>query len=157
MLVLPVLLAAATARGDGGRVQLSETAGPFAVTVFTAPTPLRVGPVDVSVLVQGADGGAPVLDAAVQVALAAPSGERAAAATHAAATNQLLYAAVLDVPAPGRWTLAVHVAGRAGDAAVSCEVDVAPPLPPALAFWPYLALPGVAIALFALHQWLKGA
>ncbi len=149
---LAVLVSAPTARGDGGLMRLSQAAGPFEITLFTAPTPLRAGRVDVSVLVQ-ADR-APVLDAEVQVALRAPGLERTAAATRAAATNKLLYAALLDVPEPGRWTLEARV--RAGEraATVSCEVDVAPPLPPLLAFWPYVAFPAVAIALFALHQWL---
>ena len=96
--------------------------------MFTAPTPLRVGPVDVSVLLQVDH--TPVLDADVRVALRAPGLDRTAAATRAAATNKLFYAALLDVPEPGRWTLEARV--RAGEhaATVSCEVDVAPPLPP---------------------------
>ena len=149
-----MLLAAAAARGDGGLICLSERAGSFVVTVFTAQAPLRVGPIDVSVLVQSAADHAPVLDAEVQVTLHAGGIERTATATHAAATNKLLYAASLDVAVPGRWSLATDV--RAGDhVAVSCAIDIAPPSPPMVAFWPYLALPGVLIALFALQQWLK--
>ena len=149
-----MLLVAAAASGDGGQIRLSEHAGPFVITVFTAPTPVRVGPVDVSVLVQEGIDDAPVLDAEVQVTLRAADTERTAAATHAAATNKLLYAASLVVPAPGRWTLATEV--RAGEraAAVAGEIDVAPPPAPVVAFWPYLALPFAVIALFVLHQWL---
>jgi hypothetical protein len=155
LLTLGALLVAAPARGDGGLLRLSETAGPLVVSVFTAPTPLRVGPLDVSIMVQATDDHSAVLDADVQVVLRAPGLERTAPATREAATNKLLYAALLDLPAPGRWTLAAHVRAGARSAVVSCDVDVAPPLAPALAFWPYLALPGVAIALFALHQRLK--
>ena len=147
-----MLLTAPAARGDGGLVRLSQTAGPFEITLFTAPTPLRAGPVDVSVLVQADH--APVLDAEVQVTLRAPGVERTAIATRAAATNKLLYAALLDVPEAGRWTLEAQVRVSERAATVSCEVDVAPPLPPVLVFWPYFALPAVVIALFALHQWL---
>ena len=39
---------------DGGTVRLSEEQGRYRITVFTAPAPLRAGPVDVSVLVQEA-------------------------------------------------------------------------------------------------------
>lgn len=152
---LAIALAASSARGDGGVVRLSQTAGPFEITLFTAPTPLRVGVVDVSVLVQTAADHTPVLDAEVQVALRGPGLERTGAATHAPATNKLLYAALLDVPGPGRWTLAAQVHAGERDATVSCAVDVAPPLPPVVAFWPYFAFPGALIALFALHQWLK--
>jgi hypothetical protein len=46
-------------RADGGAMRLSERAGGYRVTVFTDPTPLRAGPVDVSVFVQDADTGEP--------------------------------------------------------------------------------------------------
>jgi hypothetical protein len=154
-LTVGALLVATAAHGDGGLLRASEAAGPLVVSIFTAPTPLRVGPADVSIMVQATDDHSAVLDAEVQVVLHGPGVERTATATRAAATNKLLYAALLDLPAPGHWTLAAEVRAGARRAHVSCEVDVAPALPPALAFWPYLALPGLAIALFALHQWLQ--
>ena len=152
-----ILLAAGVARGDAGTMRLSQSAGPFQITLFTAPTPLRVGRADVSVMVLAGDERSPVLDADVQVTLrgtdvAGP--EQTAMATHAAATNKLLYAAALDVPTAGRWTLTARVHAGAHTAAVACEVDVAPPQAHVLTFWPYLVLPAVGIALFALHQWL---
>ncbi|HEV3259998.1 MAG TPA: hypothetical protein VG013_24230, partial [Gemmataceae bacterium] len=42
------------AMADGGAIRLSEQKGDYQITVFTAPTPLRAGPVDVSVLIQNA-------------------------------------------------------------------------------------------------------
>jgi hypothetical protein len=153
--VLALLLAAASARGDGGVLRLSQPAGPFEISIFTAPTPLRVGAADVSVMVLARPDREPVLDAQVRVLLRAGNLERTVAATRAAATNKLLYAAAVDIPAAGQWTLAVHVVSPAGEADVSCAVDVAPPRPPFAAFWPYLVLPAVAVALFAVHQWLK--
>lgn len=149
-------LAAARAAADGGVVRVREQAGDVTVTVFTAPTPLRVGPIDVSVLVQ--DGrGEVVGDAAVAVALrAARDGTAVAgAATRAQATNKLLYAAPLTLPAAGTWRVEVRVT-RPGSApaAVGFAVEAAPPLPPWRAYWPYFALPAVAIAVYALHQWL---
>src|SRR5262245_15441275 len=53
----------------GGEVRLTEKAGPFVITVFSDPTPLRVGPVDLSVMVQDGDSGRPILDAEVTVRL----------------------------------------------------------------------------------------
>ena len=149
---------AAIAAADGGLVRLSERAGPFTITVFTAPTPLRAGPIDVSVLVQDADGGRVVGDAAVSVTLRTVEPRPATVtgtATRAQATNKLLYAALLELPSPGRWQVDVSVE-RAGTAAaaVSLAVDVAPPLPPWRAYWPYFALPAIGIAVYALHQWL---
>ncbi len=151
--VLVLLLAAAPVWADGGTVRVRTQAGPFTVTVFTAPQPPAVGPVDVSVLVQDA-GGAPVLDADVHVRLAGPDGVSVITrdATRDVATNKLLYAAVADVPASGAWALAVDV--RRGDAhgAVATAVPVGPAAPPWRALWAYLAFPPAGIALFALHQ-----
>ena len=155
MLVVAALFSAAAARGDGGRICVSGPAGPFVVTVFTAPIPLRVGPIDVSVLVQSAADQAPVIDAAVQLTLRSKEIERTAAATHAGATNKLLYAASIDVPTAGEWTLAAAVRVDASTADVGCELEVVPPPPPVVAFWPYLVLPFAITALFAVHQRLK--
>jgi hypothetical protein len=145
------------ADADGGVVRLSQHAGPYAVTVFTSPTPLRPGPIDVSVLVQDGHSGDVVTDAAVTVTLRAgdePSRQVRGAATRAQATNKLLYAALLDLPAAGSWQVEVGIDRRDTPAAVSFAVDAAPALPPWRAYWPYFALPALAIALYALHQWL---
>jgi hypothetical protein len=157
-LVAALLFGAIAARGDGGRLQLNQIVGPFEVALFTAPTPLRAGAIDVSLLVQEAGQHTPVLDAQVTLVARAENaidGERVATAVRGAATNKLFYTALIDIPAPGRWRLTADV--RAGEraASVSCAVDIAPPQSPLVAFWGYLALPAVAIALFALHQWLK--
>jgi hypothetical protein len=151
-----VLLAAIAARGDGGLLRLKQAAGPFDISVFTAPTPLRVGQVDVSVMVLRRTDHAPVLDADVELRLRGASGELRATATVAAASNKLLYAALIEVPAPGRWTLSARVDSGESDVTVAVELDVAPALGPAWAFWPYLMLPGLVIALFAVNQWLRG-
>lgn len=153
--VLAVLALPAAAGADGGLVRLSQAAGPFTITVFTAPTPLRAGAIDVSVLVQRAGGGEVVDDAAVTVTLRGGSGATiTAAATRAQATNKLLYAALLDLPAAGAWEVAVEVQARGATAAVAFPVTAAPPLPPWRAYWPYFLLPFAGIGLYALHQWL---
>ena len=154
-LALGLFLWVPAARGDGGLLRLTESAGPFDISVFTAPTPLRVGAADVSVMVLERAGRAPVLDADVQVTLHRRELERASIATHDAATNKLLYAAWLDVPEPGKWSLDVRVQSPAGTGVVSCGLDVAAPLSPLEAFWPYIVFPAVAIGLFAVHQRLK--
>ena len=65
--ILATFLLAAPARGDGGTVRISERAGPYRVTVFTSPSPLRAGPVDVSVLVQDGETGELATDVRVTV------------------------------------------------------------------------------------------
>src|SRR5262249_33385867 len=59
----------AAARGDGGAVCMSGRQGSYVITVFSAPTPLRAGPIDISVLVQDARSGDPVTEAQVSVRL----------------------------------------------------------------------------------------
>lgn len=141
---------------DGGVVRVSQPAGPFAVTVFTSPTPFRAGPVDISVMVRDRADDQPVLDAEVSIRLTSLEGAPTtrAAATRANATNKLLYAALFDLPRDGRWRLAVAVRRDGGVGEVTTEVTAEPRLPPLASFWPYLLLPLVVVALFCLHQWL---
>lgn len=158
VVALTLLLHAPPSWGDGGIVQLQQADGAFVITVFTAPTPLRVGLADISVLVQKRDGSDAVLDADVRLELQSSTdgGTTArAAATREQATNKLLYAATVNMPSSGSWELRVDV--RRGDdrAAVTCRLAVAAPLPPLLTHWPYLAFPPVAVLIFALHQWLR--
>src|SRR6516165_4132235 len=92
LLLLVIALRPGAARGDGGAVRLSQQAGPYRVTVFTAPTPLRAGPVDVSVFVQDGTGGGALPDATVRVTLTRGGETLEAQATHEAATNKLFQA-----------------------------------------------------------------
>ena len=155
--VVLVLLAAGQARADGGAVQVWQADGSFVVTVFAAPTPLRAGPVDLSVLVQRTDSDAAVLNADVLLTLMSPYDGALihAAATQQQATNKLLYAAALNLPVAGVWDLRVAVRSGSDVAHVGCPLDVAAALPPLLAHWPYLAFPPLAVLLFALHQWRR--
>ena len=64
-----VLLSPSTAFPDAGRLQGSGRSGPFVLSLYTAPVPLRSGAVEISTLVTNAENGEPVLDATVQVRL----------------------------------------------------------------------------------------
>jgi hypothetical protein len=141
---------------DGGVVQFQKQAGPFLITVFSAPVPLRVGVADLTVMVQKAVDRSEVLDSGVILHLAKPD-EHAiqAVATRAQATNKLLYAAPIVFPSAGKWHLTVDVDGKDNIVRVYGDVTVLPELPPLIANWPYFALLPVAVALFALNQWLK--
>jgi hypothetical protein len=147
----------AVVRADGGLLRTRQEAGPFIVTVFTAPEPLRAGPVEVSVLVQSR-GGAVLSGAVVEVVLqsvTAPTELRRARATHEAASNKLAQAAVVDLPAAGQWTLTVSVRSNTGTATVTCVLPVAPAPSRTRLILPWLLVPPGAMALFALHQRLK--
>jgi hypothetical protein len=152
-----ILLPSSFLRADGGTVRLSERSGGYRITVFTEPTPLRAGPVDVSVLVQDAATGQAVPGAQVTIR-AAPAGRWGEAtaypATTESATNKLLRAAHFELPEAGPWELEVVVEGPLGPARVRCAVDVAEPPPQWLSFWPWVAWPALVVLLFGVHQLL---
>jgi hypothetical protein len=142
-------------RADGGSVRLSERKGGYRITVFSAPSPFRAGPVDISVLVQDAMTGDPLPQARVTVRMTKigqPSLEYPA--TQEVATNKLLHAAQFDVPATGRWDLEVRVEGPQGAAVVACEVEAAEPLPRWHSLWLWITWPALAVALFTIHLML---
>jgi len=157
MLSLPLSLIphpSSLARADGGAVRLREQARAYQVTVFTAPTPFRAGPVDFSVLVLDAGTGEYVPEARVTVRLAARGTGNVLEypATAAAATNKLFHTAVFRVPEPGWWDVDVAVEGPHGPALVRFEVEADEPPPRWLELWPWYAWPALAVALFGLHQ-----
>jgi hypothetical protein len=75
-------------------------------------------------------------------------------ATRGRATNKLLYAASFLPGTPGDWTLHVTVTRGTESAAVGCTLPVASDQAGLVGIWPYLAIPPVAIALYALRTWL---
>ena len=124
------------------------------ITVFTAPNPLRAGPVDVSVLVQDASG-RPLTDVPVAVR-AHPAGDPArqvsGPATAEAATNKLLLAAPLEFGEPGRWRVEVGVMGPGGTVRIDFDVEVAEAPPPWLNLSLWVGWPFAAVLLFAAHR-----
>jgi hypothetical protein len=149
-----ILQPSSLARAHGGVVRLCERAGNYQLAVFTSPTPLRAGPVEVSVLVQDPATGACTPGARVTVRLTAPvSGRvREYPATPEAATNRLFHAAVLELPEAGRWDVEVIVDGPQGPARARFPVEAGAALPRWLELWPWFSWPALAIALFGLHQ-----
>jgi hypothetical protein len=139
---------------DGGVVRLRDQAGAYQVTVFTAPTPFRAGPVDVSVLVLDADTGEYVPQARVIVRLMARvTGDVLEyPATTAAAINKLLRAAVFELPEPGWWDVEVDVEGPHGSVLLRFGVEAGESLPRWLELWPWFAWPALAVTFFGLHQ-----
>jgi hypothetical protein len=139
---------------DGGVVLSRQESGPFVITVFAAPVPLRAGPIDLTVLVQTRNALEPVLDAEVSIRLDGAS-EMRAEASRSRAQNKLLYAAALQVPQPGEWKYTVSVRSALGRAAISGGFQAGPPAPTLASYWFYLAIPLVLIAIFILHQRLS--
>ncbi|HEX7362574.1 MAG TPA: hypothetical protein VF283_18940 [Bryobacteraceae bacterium] len=153
------LLAAALLLADGGTLQLQKQSEGLLITLFSSPVPLRAGTGDLSVMVQDAKDHSPILDAHVLVHVARKVNgeirEVALPATHAKASNKMLYAADVPFDAAGDWRATVDVASNGKTASVSGPLRVLPKQPPILAYWPFFLVIPVLIVLFTLNRWLK--
>jgi hypothetical protein len=157
LIISALFLLPSQATADGGTVRLSEQKGSYRITVFTLPTVLRAGLVDISVLVQEAATGE--VASGVQVTIKAvrrgsPSVVIHHSATTEAATNKLYYAATFDLPEPGCYLVEVSIAATLEEAQVRFELEAAEPPPPWLAMLPWVGWPVLAILLFSVHQLL---
>ena len=156
---LGAMLLARGAAADGGSLCASEVEAGLRVSVFLDPTPLRVGPAEIGVLVQGAADDRPIPAASVRLRLSRPGNEAGARELEArigTAANRLLHAATTSLDASGALEIEVHVSQGGHDARVRCSAEVGAGAPPLLVWWPLLALPPAAVALFATHQVLAG-
>ena len=158
--LLPVsalFLLPSQAAADGGTLRLSEQQGNYRITVFTAPTALRAGPVDISVLVQAVATGELASEVPVTIKVgqcSSPDIVFCNRATTESATNKLYYAATFDLPEPGWYSVEVFIDGALGKAQVRFELEAAEPLPSWLAMLPWVGWPALAILLFGIHQLL---
>jgi hypothetical protein len=145
------LTADRSVEANGGTLRLAHgPAGPFALTVYTSPTPLHVGLADVSVAVERVDTGdlEPSARVIVHAAPLDPPGAGAAyEASHERATDPGFYAADVPLSTPGRWRLEILVLTVAEDGATSIDVDVSPA---PLAGNPWIARAAGALLLAAL-------
>lgn len=158
VLMMSVMAAPLLMHADGGTIRLREASGPFVVTVFTGPEPLRVGQIDTSVLVQDRETGGVILDATVNLAFHPVTGGSPrlfSRTTHGQAGNKLLQAAMVNVPAPGWWAIQVYVCRGREEASLATKVLVMPAAPRWTTIWPFLIIPPFGISLFALHQRLR--
>jgi hypothetical protein len=152
------LLAASTRLlADGGMMLLHQKKSPYTITVFAAPTPTRVGGIDLSVLLQSSETLEPVLDADIEIEFVLNATRIAARGTRGQAQNKLLYAASFPVNEAGEWTYSVTLR-KPGDApngfTISGALTIAPAPDRFSSYAGYLALPFLCLGIFAMHQWL---
>jgi hypothetical protein len=145
------------ARADGGRLVRVERAHGWIVSIFVAPDPPRVGPIDVSVLVQEEASGTVVADAEIAVTLTSqsdPSIALSAPASRQQATNKLLQSALLIAPSPGDWLGTIHCSAGSEQAEIpfALQVDAASPAWTKVA--PWFLWPLAAAAVFVAHRTL---
>jgi hypothetical protein len=144
---------------DGGTVVLHKHAGDFEVTVFSKSEAVRAGTNDLSVMVQRGDQST-VMNAAVLLhfEMKQKSGDimrLTAIANHAKATNKMLYAASINIPATGLWQMDADVTSDGRNGVATGQIQVLPPLPPVVNYWPYVAMvPALAVA-FLINRKLR--
>lgn len=153
LLSTTLVFAPVVLHADAGLLRVSEPGGPYRISVFTEPTPLRVGGGTIHVFVADRETGEPVTDAHVRIRLESHSGETAQPPEHLHRQPRgLRFSAGFKAPATGRFTTRIDVAGRSGAGSVSFHVDVEPHQPLLVTLGPALAVPPLGIGLFALHQ-----
>lgn len=152
LLLAVILLATATALGDGGAMLLHQDAGPFTVTLFAAPQPLQTGTGDISVMVQDRASNQTLLYPVVEVSLDQQPAVRLQAGL---SSNKLMQSASVQFTQAGRHQLSVVVRRGQDVAQLSTSCSVEAGYSRATLVWFYLLLPAVAIVLFVLQQTLK--
>lgn len=147
-LVAAALALQATTQADTGmlRAHVEETA--LHLTVFTEPTPVRVGLLDLSALVLDPSGDA-LPEAVVLATLTPPDGPAMHVTLHnAQATTAFMRAATCTLGQSGIWQVEVVASNGTDQVRASFDVEVAPPLPPLLALWPWLIPAPIALGLW---------
>jgi hypothetical protein len=159
-LLVAVLTASPLLWADGGTVILQKRSGPFMITLFSEPTPVRVGRADLSVMCQKAEDNSPILDAKVLLHLRRPPHgadiiEFTLPAKHENASNKLLYAAALDLPSPGNWKVNVDVERNGILASVGGSLTVLEKQPAIVTYWPFFIIVPLVALLFAINRRLR--
>lgn len=145
------------ALADGGTLRLTETAGAYRITVFTSPEPLRVGLIDVSILLEDNQSRRNVTKATVLVRLSPkndPRQSRTIPATREAATNKLLYSAKATVSQAGWWHVVIDVDGPLGAASSHMTMPVSERPARWLTLWPWIVWPAFIILFFLVQQFV---
>lgn len=123
------------AHGGGTPQVTNEDIGPYWVSVWTSPDPVREGQMHVTVAVAepggdaGEQAGAPVLGAIVELTVTPRAGgfaDVSARATNEQSANKLFYEADLMIPAAGDWQVQVDVQGPEGTGQARFNMTVLP-------------------------------
>lgn len=145
-------------QADSGLIRLQETRGQMQVTIFTSPTPVRVGEVDISILVQDKSSG-PVQHGVPIEIVAHPADKTARTirtrATSESATNKLLQAATIKLLHASLWKIEVHVTPPEHSTETFVfDIEVASEQPRWATLWHWFTWPALVIILFAWRQWI---
>lgn len=132
VLVLASMPAPAAAHGGGVPRLVNASAGPYRVSAWTQPDPVRTGDLHVTIAVSDPVSGAPVLNTAVEAAVTRSgfAGEPAfTPAPRGFSPNKLFHEIDLEIAAKGSYQVTVRVKGPGGSGQNRFELDVLPAAP----------------------------
>ncbi len=168
LLLLLWVAATGQAFGHGGGAPqiVNEPAGPYLVSAWTNPDPLRIGTIHMTVAISEPAGegfsadavaGEAVLGAAVRVVLESQDNPAirpvGGLATHEKAMNRLFYEADLEVPETGIWRVTLLIDGPGGTGETGFEVQV---LPSTRMNWPVLVAAAAVVIVAAVLVQMSG-
>ncbi len=151
-----LIIAPAQAHGIGKMLVLNETAGPYLLSVWTDPDPLRADQTHVVVAVTDPTTRQPIVSGVdVTITMTAVGGPPNTLSETAGtdSVNRFFYAAEFnDQLTEGRWQVGVRVTGQAGTGELTgYEIDVEPPR---RINWLWLGIGGLALAVVV---WVAGS
>lgn len=124
-----------------------EIVGPYKVSVWTSPAPLRVGRMHLSVGITRAQDSAPILDTHVHLRAYPIDHQGNEISTVLSRSNMFLYDADLEMPHAGQWEITLQVEGKEGSERTAFKLKVEPP---EKINWPFV----VASAAFFILLWI---
>ena len=146
---------AATARGDGGTLRAWRQHGDYEIAVFTDPSPVVAGPVDISVLLLDRSTGEPDGEARVTVEIS-PVGRTDSSvrrlATEQAATNKLFRATSFELRESGRCGVDVRIEWPVDRLKIHFDLIVGTPWSARAGIWPWVLWPLPTIGLYGMHR-----
>lgn len=147
-----VALLAQPALGDAGLVRAHVTDDHLSMTVFTSPTPVRVGPIDLSVLLQS-----PTDDALrwgdIDAMLTPPDGNAMTIPlTRDTATTAFMQAAKFTVAQEGLWHIDIVARSDGHRLRTAFDIQVAAALPRLLDLWPWFLPIPIVLTLWSLTR-----
>lgn len=138
----------ATSYADTGMLRAHVEERALHLTVFTEPTPVRVGLLDLSALILDPSGDA-LPNAVVLATLTPPDGPALhVTLDNAQATTAFMRAANCTLEQSGTWQVELVATNGTEQVRAAFPLQVAPPLPPLLALWPWLIPAPIALGLW---------
>jgi hypothetical protein len=148
LMILPILVATLHAHGDAGLVRAHLDDGTVHMTVFTEPTPLRLGPFDLSVLLLNAAGDH-LLDGDINATLTPPDGRSMRVRlSPEQATTRFMQAIKMTLDQQGTWHVDIDAVTVEGTVHVDFDMQVANALPRLIQLWPWFLPVPIALVLW---------